>query len=186
MPVTRVGVHPHSIQGWESGSHCPSADSLKALIAAFAAAGAFSPGEEAADVAGIWATALRTGARLRSPFDPVWFASLPTPGPSARREAGLAARRQDLTEAPQIVSFFGRSGELRTLQYWLLSDRCHIVALLGIGGVGKTTLAARVVREMASEFDAVYWRSLRCSSGWRARSAFWNLSEAYHPAGKQR
>jgi hypothetical protein len=35
------------------------------------------------------------------------------------------------------------------------------VTLLGLGGAGKTTLAAKLARQLAPEFDYVLWRSLR-------------------------
>jgi hypothetical protein len=35
------------------------------------------------------------------------------------------------------------------------------VGLLGIGGIGKTALAARLAREVAPQFEVVFWRSLR-------------------------
>ena len=54
-----------------------------------------------------------------------------------------------------------RTDELATLQRWILDERCRLVAVLGMGGIGKTSLAARLAQEVASSFERVYWRSLR-------------------------
>ena len=40
-------------------------------------------------------------------------------------------------------------------------ERSRLVAVLGLGGIGKTLLAARVARDCASSFERVFWRSLR-------------------------
>jgi WD40 repeat protein/DNA-binding SARP family transcriptional activator len=65
-----------------------------------------------------------------------------------------------LSEAPIVPTVFGRQHELAQLVAWLAHERCQVVALFGIGGVGKTTLAARAVQAVASHFDTVIWRSL--------------------------
>ena len=36
-----------------------------------------------------------------------------------------------------------------------------MVAVLGMGGIGKTSLAARLAQQVAPSFERVYWRSLR-------------------------
>ncbi|MEZ4664142.1 MAG: BTAD domain-containing putative transcriptional regulator [Caldilineaceae bacterium] len=71
----------------------------------------------------------------------------------------------DLHDVPEPGSFFGRAPERRQLAQWLLQERTRVVAILGLGGMGKTTLAAHCVRALAAEpradsFDAIYWRSL--------------------------
>ncbi len=42
--------------------------------------------------------------------------------------------------------FCGRREELVNLKQWLLAEQCRLVLLLGIGGIGKRTLAAKLVR----------------------------------------
>ncbi|MDJ0618656.1 MAG: NB-ARC domain-containing protein [Calothrix sp. MO_192.B10] len=69
--------------------------------------------------------------------------------------------KRDLLTKPDVSLFFGRTEEVTTLKQWILEDRCRLIALLGIGGVGKTALAAKLVEEIQDEFDYVIWRSLR-------------------------
>jgi WD40 repeat protein/transcriptional regulator with XRE-family HTH domain len=66
----------------------------------------------------------------------------------------------DWGETPDLGRFYGREREQETLERWLVADRCRLVALLGMGGIGKTVLAAKVARQVSSHFDYVVWRSL--------------------------
>jgi hypothetical protein len=50
---------------------------------------------------------------------------------------------------------------LATLATWLREEHAHLVAVLGGGGVGKTTLAARLAHDLAPAVEYLYWRSLR-------------------------
>jgi WD40 repeat protein/transcriptional regulator with XRE-family HTH domain len=66
----------------------------------------------------------------------------------------------DWGETPNLGSFYGRERDQETLERWLVADRCRLVAIVGMGGIGKTVLATKVARQVSSHFDYVIWRSL--------------------------
>lgn len=70
-------------------------------------------------------------------------------------------QRQDWGEAVALDRFFGRIEECKTLSTWLLQERCRLITLMGMGGIGKTSLSIRLARQTATEFDCVIWKSLR-------------------------
>ena len=68
---------------------------------------------------------------------------------------------QDWGEAPDVALFYGRTAELATLEQWIVNDRCRLVALLGMGGMGKTALSVKLAQQIQDKFEFVIWRSLR-------------------------
>lgn len=70
-------------------------------------------------------------------------------------------KRQDWGEAMDIPMFLGRTSELTTLTEWIVQDRCRLVMLLGMGGIGKTALAVTLAEQIQANFDCFIWRSLR-------------------------
>ena len=71
-----------------------------------------------------------------------------------------ATPRQFLGDAPLHGPFFGRQHEMSRLRHWLLDEQCRLVAILGLGGMGKSALAARTMAEVAEQYDVVVWYSL--------------------------
>ncbi|WP_254566894.1 AAA family ATPase [Oscillatoria sp. HE19RPO] len=85
----------------------------------------------------------------------------------------------DLGNAPELFNFYGRTQELATLDRWIIQERCRLIALLGLNGIGKTTLALRLIDELKSQFDYVIYRSLRyCPS---LSTTLTNLRVAFSP-----
>ncbi len=91
--------------------------------------------------------------------------------------------RQDWGEAPDVSIFYGRQAELGQLKRWVAADHCRLVGLMGLGGMGKTTLVTKLARTLATlahippgsgpeqssvhwgepegSFDTIIWRSLQ-------------------------
>ncbi len=69
--------------------------------------------------------------------------------------------QSDWGEAPDVSIFYGRSLELLQLRQWILEDKCRLVGLLGIGGIGKSTLAVKLGLQVQTEFEVVVWRNLQ-------------------------
>lgn len=69
--------------------------------------------------------------------------------------------RIDWGDAIELTSFYGRVAEVATLSQWMGPERCRLVALLGMGGIGKTALAVKLAETVQDQFEYVIWRSLR-------------------------
>ncbi|MEX0272245.1 BTAD domain-containing putative transcriptional regulator [Leptolyngbyaceae cyanobacterium UHCC 1019] len=83
------------------------------------------------------------------------------PLPVDRSRLAPPVLRQDWGEAIDVSIFYGREAELSTLQQRVVTDRCRLVLLLGMGGIGKTALAVKLAQAVQTEFEFVIWRSLR-------------------------
>lgn len=68
---------------------------------------------------------------------------------------------QDWGEAVDVHTFYGRDRELDTLRQWVVRDRCPLVAIVGMGGIGKTTLSIKLAQQLQDEFEYIIWRSLQ-------------------------
>jgi transcriptional regulator with XRE-family HTH domain len=168
--AARAGASQRSLQDWEAGVTLPTAERLQPLIGALLEAGGLAQGRETSDARELWAAVQRDAPRMHTPFDEEWFAGLlnahAPPTSTAASDKALhpardVERAQDWGEAPDTTDFVGRADELALMRRWVLDERCRLVAILGMGGIGKTSMAARLAQDVAPSFERVYWRSLR-------------------------
>lgn len=83
--------------------------------------------------------------------------------------SSLSSCQADWGEVIDVSLFYGRTAELDTLTQWIISERCRLVALLGMGGIGKTALSVKLAHQLSNaskqsgktEFQFAIWRSLR-------------------------
>lgn len=67
-----------------------------------------------------------------------------------------------LENAPDVSKgFSGRVQELNYLEQWIVKDNCRLIAILGMGGMGKTSLAIKLALKVQDKFDHFIWRSFR-------------------------
>ncbi|MEZ2230510.1 NB-ARC domain-containing protein [Microcoleus sp.] len=84
-----------------------------------------------------------------------------TPNQDIHRQDACATNKKDLSEMPNLSTFYGRNQELTTLQKWILQEKCRLVTILGISGIGKTAIAIKLIQQIADKFDYIFWCSLR-------------------------
>ncbi|WP_376794912.1 NB-ARC domain-containing protein [Thermogemmatispora sp.] len=187
--ATMLGVSERTIRHWEGGTAFPTSENLKKLIEIYLHYGAFHEEQAHEEARTLWQQAAESAARRSIPFDELWFAELlqarrrssqplpalsssaiaarpssplpPTGEPAPDPPTAPRAARAEWGEAPDASSFYGRQSELATLERWLLADHCRLIVVLGLGGIGKTTLAVRFAQQVAPHFEFVLWRSLR-------------------------
>ncbi len=68
---------------------------------------------------------------------------------------------EDWGEAPDVNAIYGRDAETIRLERWIVHERYRLVGILGIGGIGKTTLARKIAEQLRPDFDYLIWRSLQ-------------------------
>lgn len=65
--------------------------------------------------------------------------------------------------APVATSLYGREKERGKLERWVKDQSCRVVAVLGIGGTGKSALVATVATHLKENFECIFWRSLQAA-----------------------
>ncbi len=167
-----LAVSRRTIQHWEAGTAFPDIHHLKNLIAYYLNLHGFVPGTEWDEARALWAQADESASRRKSMFDERWFTELLAQhGVSARpaaprlpvpaAEPASGAPRTDWGDAPEVAQVFGRETELAELRHAVFDKGCRLVTVLGMGGIGKTTLVVKFAQDAATRFDYVIWRSLR-------------------------
>src|SRR2546421_5059153 len=170
----RLRVSRKAIGRWEAGASYPKAERLKALLAFAVGQQAFPAGREEEDVRAFWQV-----AHQKVSLDEPWLQGLL--GIQRPRLALVAPRsveqthgaehdsaplagsepRVDWGDALDVPSFYGREGELAVLTRWVVEERCRMLSIEGMGGIGKSALAISLMHQVAPHFEVVIWRSLR-------------------------
>jgi GTPase SAR1 family protein len=66
----------------------------------------------------------------------------------------------DLGNAPDIYRFYGRLQELETLETYIIQNKYRLITILGLKGMGKTTLAIKLIENIKSNFEYIIYRDL--------------------------
>ena len=167
----RLRISRQALGEWESGSSYPKAEHLKHMIALGVQQQAFAVGREEEEIRALW-----RAAHQKVLLDESWLQGLLSPPAAPRVDvAGEQTRGTEMLSAPpasgeprvdwgealDVPNFYGREEELALLSQWVGEERCRVVSVLGMGGIGKSALAVTVMHRMASQFEVVIWRSLR-------------------------
>jgi hypothetical protein len=68
--------------------------------------------------------------------------------------------QQDWGEAVDVSIFYGRKVEISQLQQAVTEESCRLIFILGMVGIGKTTLSIKLAQQIQNQFEFVFWRSL--------------------------
>src|SRR5436853_45703 len=170
----RLHVTRKAVGRWEAGDTYPKASHLKTLLAFALGQQAFPAGREEEEIRAFW-----HAAHQKVLLDEQWLQGLlgtqrprlalvaSGPGEQTYGAEHVSAPpaggepRVDWGDALDVSTFYGRERELALLTELVLQERCRVVSVLGLGGIGKSALAVSLMHQVAAHFEVVIWRSLR-------------------------
>ena len=85
---------------------------------------------------------------------------VPVQGASSAPMPTAPRPRVDWDDAPAVPLFYGREQEQAQLTQWIVQERCRVVSVLGMGGIGKSALVTNTMHRLAEHFEVVIFRSL--------------------------
>src|SRR2546425_457750 len=171
----QLRVSRRAVSTWELGSNYPATAHLKELIVLGVELRVFAAGREAEEIRALW-----RAAHQKVLLDELWLQGLlsqqasplvpapveQTPGADLLSAPPAASEpRVDWGGALDVPTFYGREEELALLSRWVGEQRCRVVSVLGMGGIGKSALAVTLMQRVARQFEVVLWRSLRDAPG---------------------
>src|SRR5205807_8634303 len=141
----RLGASRRAVTDWEGGLSYPKAERLKQLIALGMQQHAFAAGREEQEIRALWKAAhqkvLLEEDWLRGLLAPAAPVRLSPPAGTPAAHAGaeaVAFPRVDWVEALDVSHFACREVVVAELSQWIVQERCCLVTLLGMGGIGKS------------------------------------------------
>ena len=69
--------------------------------------------------------------------------------------------RKDWGGVPEADFFYGRTEELAEIKRWIIGDKCRLITVFGMAGMGKTALAVELAQGIEGDFDYLIYRSLK-------------------------
>ena len=69
--------------------------------------------------------------------------------------------RKDWGGVPEADFFYGRTEELAEIKRWIIGDKCRLITVFGMAGMGKTALAVKLAQGIEGDFDYLIYRSLK-------------------------
>ena len=162
-----LGVSRRTVVGWEAGHSYPKTKQLTNLITFAIKQHVFPAGNEATKIHELWQI-----AHQKVLLDEDWLTELLSKTKSSGAEqtheiidpasdSGIKGPRVDWSDALAVPAFYGRKWELNLLIGWILEERCRVVSIVGLGGIGKSALSVHLMHQVAEAFTVVIWRSLR-------------------------
>jgi transcriptional regulator with XRE-family HTH domain len=149
-----LGVSRRAVAEWEGGLSYPKAERLKLLIELGVRASAFATGHEDE----------RWLQDLLAPAVPIQrFPQAEAPVAHAGAEPA-AFPRIDWVGALDVSHFAGREVEVAELSAWIVQERCRLVTLVGMGGIGITPFRSWIrafPTEQQLEFDIDLYYTVR-------------------------
>ena len=94
-----------------------------------------------------------------------WCPNYPKPDKNQSHEEKSTSQLfyHDLTIAPKIIHFYGRETELKTLSHWLINQNTRLISIVGLPGIGKTTLVKKFVDLNLQNFNIIIWKNIKLS-----------------------
>jgi ATP-dependent Clp protease ATP-binding subunit ClpA len=90
-----------------------------------------------------------------------WCSNNPQNSSKDREQDSYEKSYHELTIAPKITHFYGRETELQTLSHWLINQNTRLISILGLPGIGKTTLVKKFVDLNLQNFNIIIWKNIK-------------------------
>ncbi|HXQ37885.1 MAG TPA: NB-ARC domain-containing protein, partial [Anaerolineales bacterium] len=151
-----LGVSRRTVGDWEAGNKYPNAEHLSEFIALIIKRHAFPVELEAHEAHVLW-----HASHQKVLLDEAWLNGLISHKRSPSTAHLPERPRTDWGDALAVQVFYGRDWEMNLLTEWVVKERCRVVSIVGLGGIGKSALSVSLMHQVAEDFDVIIWRSLR-------------------------